>query len=598
MATIPSSATILHLLSGVNWQKDYKHTRYFPTLNDQTNHMLRKERVHTMQNCTFQRVEGKTFLRVNKSIDSLRKTNYVMFKNAEYNNKWFYGFVTQLEYKNRETTHVHFELDVYQTWCKDYTLQPSYVVREHTNMWDSGGNPQINTQDEGLDYGNEYETTTIRHHKPMGSYKWLVMVSKTMMHISNETGEPNPARIGLPQPLSYYLIPFHETTGVPPLFQSGSSASVGISDPMKVLKALYNGDKAVGNIVSIYVTENIGSKAHISKEGSVDKITVNDGVIKKVIVDGADDVAISCLYVASLPKFKWYSEEIVPKMWDHFKPVKESKLMMSPYCMLVIDDLRGNRKEYKPEYLTSNALRLIFKGSLSTSNKTSTSLAYYNTSKMLGSGYDEFVSQEHCIIDNHPNDLPILADHLASFLQGNRNSIQNQRTSIEHSQRANLQQGAIRSAQSVTQGDSFGIASNILSTQAGHKQSIIDLQGIQAKQDDIANVPPNISNMGSNIAYDFGNDLSGVRIMWKQIKNEYIDVLEDFFGMYGYKVNRVKKPNIHTRKNWNYVQTEGVTIKGDFNHEDLESIKAIYDNGITFWQTDDIGNYDLDNGVK
>jgi hypothetical protein len=39
------------------------------------------------------------------------------------------------------------------------------------------------------------------------------------------------------------------------------------------------------------------------------------------------------------------------------------------------------------------------------------------------------------------------------------------------------------------------------------------------------------------------------------------------------------------------------SIQGNFNNEDLNELKAIFDNGITLWHTDDIGNYSLDNGV-
>ena len=53
--------------------------------------------------------------------------------------------------------------------------------------------------------------------------------------------------------------------------------------------------------------------------------------------------------------------------------------------------------------------------------------------------------------------------------------------------------------------------------------------------------------------------------------------------MYGYKVNNVKIPNILGRKNWNYVKTLGSNIEGNIPQNDLQEIKNMFDNGVTFW---------------
>jgi hypothetical protein len=53
--------------------------------------------------------------------------------------------------------------------------------------------------------------------------------------------------------------------------------------------------------------------------------------------------------------------------------------------------------------------------------------------------------------------------------------------------------------------------------------------------------------------------------------------------MFGYKVNRVKVPNITGRRNWNYVKTIGCYIDADIPQTDLEQIKEMFDRGITLW---------------
>lgn len=44
------------------------------------------------------------------------------------------------------------------------------------------------------------------------------------------------------------------------------------------------------------------------------------------------------------------------------------------------------------------------------------------------------------------------------------------------------------------------------------------------------------------------------------IKQEYARVIDNFFNMYGYKVNDVKIPNITGRLNWNYVKTVDINL--------------------------------------
>jgi hypothetical protein len=54
-----------------------------------------------------------------------------MFKNANFNAKWLYAFITNIEFISINCCKVSFELYVLQTWQFDYVIHPSFVVREH-----------------------------------------------------------------------------------------------------------------------------------------------------------------------------------------------------------------------------------------------------------------------------------------------------------------------------------------------------------------------------------------------------------------------------------------------------------------------------------
>ena len=67
------------------------------------------------------------------------------------------------------------------------------------------------------------------------------------------------------------------------------------------------------------------------------------------------------------------------------------------------------------------------------------------------------------------------------------------------------------------------------------------------------------------------------------VRAEVARTIDDFFTMFGYKVNRVKVPNITGRRNWNYVKTIGCYIDGDVPQTDMQEIKDMFNKGVTLW---------------
>ena len=78
-------------------------------------------------------------------------------------------------------------------------------------------------------------------------------------------------------------------------------------------------------------------------------------------------------------------------------------------------------------------------------------------------------------------------------------------------------------------------------------------------------------------------------IVRKQVKAEYARSIDEYFSRYGYKVNRVKIPNINTRNNFNYVKTNGAIISGNVPEYAINKMCEIMDSGVTFWHNQNIG---------
>lgn len=135
MAYIAPS-TDVRILTGCPLLNDYIHTIYFASAQAQYNYFYSLQKYHVPEN-TYQR-HSRNKIRVGISADNLFDCNYLMFRNYNFGTKWFYAFITDVEYVNNQTAEITYEIDVIQTWLFDYTRLPCYVVREHA-MDDSIG---------------------------------------------------------------------------------------------------------------------------------------------------------------------------------------------------------------------------------------------------------------------------------------------------------------------------------------------------------------------------------------------------------------------------------------------------------------------------
>lgn len=145
--------TRIFLIEGVALSNDYENTIWFDDATQQADWFSERVR-YRFDEYTYQRW-GAGKLRVQAPVDSLYGCGYMMFGNANHNpEKWFYAFVTHMEYVNEETTELTYEIDVMQTWLFDAEVRMCFVEREHTETDELFEN----LVEENLDYGDSYCT--------------------------------------------------------------------------------------------------------------------------------------------------------------------------------------------------------------------------------------------------------------------------------------------------------------------------------------------------------------------------------------------------------------------------------------------------------
>lgn len=127
----------IHLLAGVPFNNSYKHTRYFNTVNDQTQYFLSKSRQVYLQATP---VRPGVPLRIPVPYNIVYSCNYLMFQNQPFGSKWFYAFITSIRWVSVNSCEIEYELDILQSWWFDFRFQSAFIVREHSKTDTPGDN--------------------------------------------------------------------------------------------------------------------------------------------------------------------------------------------------------------------------------------------------------------------------------------------------------------------------------------------------------------------------------------------------------------------------------------------------------------------------
>lgn len=140
--------TELRLLNNVDLDTTYSNTfsrKLFGNISGQVSFFSAKT-VYTFNNLSFQRKERS--IKVNKSYEQIEPLTYGMFKNGT-NAKWYFFFITDLNYISDNVTEIIIEIDIEQTYLFDVSYGECYVEREHVSNDALGAH----VVDEGLDVG-------------------------------------------------------------------------------------------------------------------------------------------------------------------------------------------------------------------------------------------------------------------------------------------------------------------------------------------------------------------------------------------------------------------------------------------------------------
>ena len=486
----------------------------------------------TADNFTYQRKEG--IIRYPEHIDNLLGYNYVMYQNEAYTNKWFYAFITNMEYVNDKMTNITIKTDVFQTWQFDLIYKRSYVEREHVNN-DTAG---LHTIPEGLETG-EYIAGT------KGIFDWSNSIFDDWSIVMSVTPDSD-------------LFPSVNNRWYGGVFSgtvfiefSGSYVShAGV-----FIKAMNSASK-LDAITSIFMYPKIALDTE-SYSFTFGQTVVNCGLLKSS--EDAETISIPI------------GEK--PTTLGSYTP-RNKKLLTSDYTYLLVDNGVGGVKKYNFEdFASGNSPTIIFDFM---SNVTPSGSVIYAPKKYKG------VSGTNTLESFSGGKYPICSwsgDPYTNWLtqSGINRTFNFGRDAI------GLGIGAGTLALGAATGNPLLTLSGVSGLTTGVGTTVNDIVDDikERKQHQIA--PPELTGNESLGDVIFAYQRTVPKYYYMHIKEEYATIIDKFFDMYGYKVSNVKVPNVTGRTNWNYVKTININLEGDIPEADLQEIKNIFNNGVTIW---------------
>ena len=496
---------------------------------------------------TYQRKDGT--IRVPQRYDDIISYNYVMYRNDNYSSKWFYAFIEGMEYVNDGMTAVKIKTDVYQTWMFDMVYKSCFVEREHVNDDTIGKN----TIPEGLDVG-EYE---IVDHRDIP------------MHDDTSTGDK--------------WLPCFCVSTLP-------EGCVGaVNGRVKGDNGLIGG---VFNALKFFASQTVAAATHIIEayeSGSVNTdAIVNIYMIPRDCVNVAENspTTVNGYAMYALYNYKDTNEHQLQQptvLAENYTPVNR-KLYTYPYSYIYMSNNAGEDITFKWEDFPIETV------GTGTQANTAPTITYYKayvpstsvSAKLIFKKYKSYIAD-----NTSPTQMvnygmtfakvPVCAwttDYYTNWLTQNGVNVQASWGQTVLGMAAGLAgmalapfTGGVSAAIGI--GTAVSTASNVMNTMA-------EVEKAKAVPDQAH------GNMNTgDLIYALKRN--SISCYFMSVRKEIAQSIDSYFSMFGYKVNKVKTPNVSGRRYWNYVKTVGSYIEGNIPQDDLREINSLFDNGITFW---------------
>lgn len=464
--------------------------------------------------------------------DTVLQSNYIAFQNKEYTNKWFFAWIDEVEFVNPNTTRIIYTEDVWTTWKENWTANQVFTVREHVNDDTIGANtiPENLAVEEYVQEEGTYTLPSLNN--------CYVAISTTFI------------------PTDYDSKSGHDYSGVTVINRQIVGHKVALF-PLS--------DSADLTIIQQFIeTIDYCGKISSVKDMYIVPIFNRDAMLTPKTFEYKNNVP--SLYYEYKIDFDASNYDVIqPKhlSFSDYSP-RNGKCFVYPYNYLFVSNNIGSNNIIKYENFNgeNTSFKLEFASCIGGSGRlvpTNYKGVPYNIDESIPLGKYPVCSWTS---DSYTNWLTQSASNFLSRGIGALSTIG----------------GAAASNGNFT-GAFFSTANTAASV-------IGDFY--QAKLMPMNEIGPNTGDVN----WANGNNKFSFHQM--RAKTEYLRIIDDYFTRFGYKINRVKVPNLTGRSRFNYIEiNQGEDIvNGNVPVKYLEEINNICSSGVTIWHNHDyIGDY-------
>lgn len=600
--------TTFTFYSNVNLNMRTNDTYYFANRSTQDTFFAQKI-LYTVHNCSYQRSKiGR--VRVERPYSQMYQCDYLSFINADYENKRFYAFVTDVKYISDNTTELSYVIDYVQTWLLDATIPDCFIDRMHTASDAVGDNTLEDAMNCGEYVDNEFDDGGVDVYIKDGfSTTMYVIVCATFdigTWISSDFATKNATSTWIKNGI------YDNLSQMAFLCDDGSSTA-GTGSALQIFfNKVFEGAGGVtqNDIVNIYMMPAVGIFVKTSTTGDHDPIHCSG------TTQGHE--FNYCFYVGgrNASDFALPSR---PTDLDGYVP-KNNKMLTWPYCFIHISNNDGSAIDLKYERFRNNVNQIInppyvricgcstieakvrltplsYLGQKRTTKvnfDNSIDSAPYPTVSMTGDAYNIYLAQNRNRILNGYSDLMINTTvNTLDQVSSTSTKVAAGLGGLALNQAAVQQSGQPQGAQTPSMGGTGQTYEMSLAKSALNVMQ--QIKGNMAAIRDMKVAPATMSGVtGVGLAYQNGKKDFSITI--KTIDRVHAKMIDDYYSMYGYPIKRIGTISTHNRTSYTYVKTIGCIVKGNLPEDAKEVLSGLFDAGIRFWSaTSFIGDYSLSN---
>ena len=557
-------STTVRVCQSIPLDNTYTDTILFTSKSAQESYFASKTK-KTYSGLTYQRLASNSSawaIFLEDVADYFYDCNYLCFQNGGFGNKWLYAFISDILYINENCTAITFEIDVMQTWLFDFEIKKSFIERMHV----SDDTISRNVVEEDLNFMQRYEYYYVENSRlfegstrPLdtdGEFDDRIIYDSIILVATSEDVDEEDEVLegGLIQ---------NTYQGLKYIGFNANDLGVGYCNAW--LKRMNEGGKA-GAINSISMVPSAGLTYSSGGNG---KLNIN-------IEDPNGNVGEK----EYLINYSTLDDDYIPK---------NNKLFCWPYHFFSITTLDGQSYDYKYEDI------------IESDPVPGTTTMKFKFKFAFGADPTYFMYPSYYMKCNNNYDYGI---KLSGFPKCNwnfgvwENYYAQQDTNITLSMIASMlgagSAGAGTAAQGLTSKAGAGVSTAVGMLQAGIGAVQAGLSTFGGLS--VVKSQPDQSKGANNVGgVNYNMETMDFWIIHKRLHWGYVVKIDDYFTKFGYRVNSTGVPNLHTRKYWNYLKLDQPSVTGNMPVGDMRMIKQILTNGITFWHTTDVGNYDLNN---